>query len=89
MKHNKQSEEVPCTRCGEKFKKISSSSNNISSFIFPQYIIQRYGDFNSPPREVNLCVKCSDQLDRFLYIYTDGKDYYREIEEQNNGSEGE
>lgn len=79
--------EVPCTRCGTKFKKMISGSKDISSLNFPQYRIQRYNDFDSPPREVNLCINCADKLDRFLYIYTEGQDYY--IDEEKLMNEGD
>ena len=83
MRRDRQPIEVPCMRCGKKFNKMQAGSSDISSFSFPQYKIQRYKDFDSPPREVNLCVDCCDKLDRFLYIYTEGQDYYRN-EEINN-----
>lgn len=87
FRNDRQPVEVVCTRCGRKFNKMTYGSNDISSFSFPQYIIHRYKDFDStPPREINLCRECSDKLDRFLYIYTEGQDYYRN-EELNNESE--
>ena len=87
MRINRQKVEVPCSRCGKQFEKMLSGSSDISSLRFPQYKIQRYQDFDSPPREVNLCVECSDKLDRFLYIYTEGQDYY--IDESKLINEGE
>ena len=83
-------DEIPCMRCGNMFKKMTYNSKDISSFSFPQYKIQRYNDFNSQPREINLCVDCCDKLDRFLYIYIEGQDYYKDLKdltdegEQNN-----
>ena len=77
IRADRQKVEIPCTRCGKKFEKMFSGSSDVSSLKFPQYIIQRYQDFDSRPREVNLCTECCDKLDRFLYIYTEGQDYYR------------
>lgn len=86
-RNDRQAIEVSCTRCGKKFEKMQYGSGNISSFSFPVYKIQRYKDFDgSLPREINLCTDCSDKLDRFLYIYTEGQDYYRN-EESNNMEE--
>lgn len=70
---------VPCTKCGQKYEKMQAGSADISSLRFPQYSIQRYKDLESKPREINLCDKCCDKLDKFLYIYDyDGEDYYKE-----------
>jgi len=84
---DRQTIKVPCTRCGKEYSKMLAGSSDISSFRFPQYMIQRYRDFDSPPREINLCEECCDKLDRFLYIYTEGQDYY--INEENLMNEGE
>ena len=85
MSKNLEPVKVRCAKCREWFNKMEYRSKDISSFSFPQYRIQRYKDFESKPQEINLCTKCSDKLDRFLYIYTDGKDYYRT--EENNTTE--
>lgn len=82
---DRQTVKVPCTRCGNEFNKMLAGSSDISSFRFPQYKIQRYQDFDSVPREINLCEQCSDKLDRFLYIYTEGQDYYKNINDLTNG----
>ena len=85
MRNDRQPIEVSCVRCRKKFEKMQAGSTGISSFSFPVYKIQRYKDFDSPPKEINLCVDCSDKLDRFLYIYTEGQDYY--INEESNNME--
>lgn len=86
MTHKGQPNKVRCIRCRTWFEKIQSGSVDISSFSFPVYMITRYKDFDSEPQQINLCSACSDKLDRFLYIYTEGQDYYRN-EEFNNESE--
>ena len=85
LQNEKQQNKVRCLRCRTWFDKITSKSGDISSFSFPIYKIQRYKDYDSQPQEINLCINCSDKLDRFLYIYTEGQDYYRN--DQPNESE--
>lgn len=79
MRGNTQKIEVECIRCRKRFQKILSGTKDVSSLSFPIYKIQRYKDYDSPPKEINLCSDCSDKLDRFLYIYTDGQDYYKDF----------
>ena len=75
----KKQEKVKCTKCGKTFNKIVSGSS-VSSLSFPVYYIQRYEDYNSIPTQIELCVECSSDLDRFLLIEEDGQDYYRNLD---------
>lgn len=75
-----QNVEVKCTKCGKKFIKMVYGSNDISSFSFPVYKIQRYRDYTSLPSEIELCTDCCDKLDRFLLIREEGQDFYRDVE---------
>lgn len=75
--------EIECVRCRTKFHD-PLKERSFSSFSFPIYSIQRYKDFDSRPKDIHLCKECSDKLDRFLYIYTEGQDYYRDYSENTN-----
>ena len=83
MRNDRQPIIVECIKCRTKFPKITAGSGGVTSLRFPVYQILRYKDFDSgPPREINLCSKCSDKLDKFLFIYDyDGVDYYQDMDE--------
>ena len=89
IRTDKQNVEIPCSRCGAKYFDKLNSGKNFSSFDFPIYRIQRYNDLESEPRDVHLCKDCCDKLDRFLYIYTEGQDYYIDEEKLLNNEQGE
>lgn len=78
MRGNRQKTMVKCSRCGHEFEQMLYGSSDISSMVFPVYKIQRYKDYDSKPADVNLCTKCCDDMDRFLFIQENGKDYYRD-----------
>lgn len=81
MRNDREPVFVKCIKCERRFQKMTAGSGGITSLRFPVYKIQRYKDFDSEPREINLCEVCSDKLDKFLFIYDySGQDYYRNVD---------
>lgn len=67
---------VSCQRCGKETLAVPSKKH-ISSRMFPYFIINRYGDYESDPIPIYLCHKCADELDEFLGFEEEGTDYFK------------
>lgn len=58
-------ERLTCAKCNANIRRLKKDTR-ISSRSFPIFKITKYEDYDGPPVNIDLCKKCSEELDEWL-----------------------
>ena len=68
-------QKLVCAKCGANVRRLSKDTR-ISSRSFPIFKITKYEDYDGPPVQIDLCKKCSNNLDEWLSEKQENDGFY-------------